>query len=154
VVAGREDARDRERDRRFVLWAFDPRPNPALFAPLREAFGKAGLGGFAQKPPQQARLETLRVRGEALDPRTFHTRHRRFVSRARIGDGLFAPDRLVAAASVELGPRRPVRLRLLFDHSNVRSGRGVVLHGAQWREDGTPEGGMTVVALPPDGAGA
>jgi hypothetical protein len=38
---------------------------------------------------------------------------------------------------------------LRFDHSSLDPQTAVVLHGAQWSEDGTPEGGMTVVALGP-----
>ena len=76
-------------------------------------------------------------------------KRRGFAKRAGLGEGLFADGRLVAAAALDLGPRKLSGLVLRFDHSNIKKGSAVVLHGAQWNERGDPEGGMTVVAVAP-----
>jgi hypothetical protein len=136
------------RGRRFVVWAFDPAPSRQLVASLRRALAAAKVSGFSKAPPSQVGLEPVDAAGEEVDPRRLLGR-RGFAKRAGLGEGLFADDRLLAAAALELGPRKLSGLVLRFDHSNLRTGSTVVLHGAQWSERGDAEGGMTVVAVAP-----
>jgi hypothetical protein len=136
------------RGRRYVVWAFDPNPSKELVDGLRPGLKKAGFRGFAKEPPSKVALEPVKTRGEEIDPRKL-LKNRRFAKRSGLGKGLFAEDRLIGAATMELGPRKLARLLLRFDHSNLRARTAVVLHGAQWSEKGDPEGGMTVVALAP-----
>ncbi|HEX8074454.1 MAG TPA: hypothetical protein VF545_05685 [Thermoleophilaceae bacterium] len=139
----------KRRGKRFVVWAFDPKPSRQFVAGLGKAFGeRTRFGGFSKEPPGEVSLEVVDARGEEIDPRLL-LKKRGFAKRSGLGEGVFAEDRLLGAASMELGPRTLSRLRLRFDHSNLKPRTAVILHGAQWREDGTPEGGMTVVALAP-----
>jgi hypothetical protein len=123
----------RRRGRHYVAWAFDPRPDRSLLRGLRDALGKTEL---SDEPPQKVTLETD---GNEIDP-----------SRLPYDKtGLFAEDRVLAAAELDLDTKKLSRLVLHFDHSNLPPRSAVVLHGAQWSEKGEPEGGMTVVALAP-----
>jgi hypothetical protein len=140
--------RGRRRGRRIVVWAFDPAPDQGVVEGLRPVLKRAGVDGFSTNPPNDVRVEGLDVKSVRLDPSRL-SRRGRFERQAGIEKGLFADDRRVAAAAVELGPRKPSRLLLRFDHSNLDKGTAVVLHGAQWDEAGRPEGGMTVVAVAP-----
>lgn len=137
-----------KRGRRFVVWAFDPNPSELLVAGLRGALGRAKFDGFSERRPDRVALEAVNARGEEIDPRRL-LRKSRFAKSSGLGQGLFAEDRLVGAAALELGPRKLARLLLRFDHSNLAERTAVVLHGAQWDEAGRPEGGMTVVAMAP-----
>jgi hypothetical protein len=138
----------KKRGRRFVVWAFDPTPSEQLVAGLGDALAKAGFSGFSKQPPGKVGLEAVGTKGEEIDPgRLLKTRT--FAQRAGLGQGLFAADRLVGAATLDLSPRKLSGLVLRFDHSNLKERSAVVLHGAQWSERGDPEGGMTVVALAP-----
>src|SRR5438105_591766 len=136
------------RGRRFVVWAFDPAPSRQLVAGLRRALAAGKVSGFSKAPPSRVELEAVGAPGEELEPRRL-LKARGFAKRAGLGEGLFADDRLLAAAALDLGPRKLSGLVLRFDHSNVKKGSAVVLHGAQWNERGDPEGGMTVVAVAP-----
>ena len=136
------------RGRRFVVWAFDPQPEKWLSPGLRAALKKAKVGGFSKQAPGKVTLEAVGTSGEEVDPEKLLEKGR-FASRAGLGKGLFARNRLVGAATLELGPRKPAGLLLRFDHSNLEKRTAVVLHGAQWDEKGNPEGGMTVIALAP-----
>src|SRR2546421_3489110 len=138
----------KRKGRRFVVWAFDPAPDRQLVASLRGALAEAKVSGFSEEPPSKVTLEAVKAAGEEIDPRLLLKR-RAFAKRAGLGAGLFAGDPLLAAASLELGPRTVSGLILRFDHSNLKDRSAVVLHGAQWSEKGDPEGGMTIVALAP-----
>jgi hypothetical protein len=138
----------KKRGRRFVVWAFDPSPSKELVASVKPALSEAKYTGISKEPPSRVTVEAVDTDFEEIDPARL-LRKAGFGKRAGLGEGLFAEDRLVAAAAVELGPRKPSRLVLRFDHSNLRKRSAVVLHGVQWSEDGEPEGGMTVVALAP-----
>jgi hypothetical protein len=130
----------------FVVWAFDPEPNK-LVGGVRGALKHAGCTGFSDQPPAKVVLEPLKGSGEAIDPAELLKSS--FGERAHLGEGLFAADRLIGAAMLDLEPRRLVELLLRFDHSNLKPGTAVVMHGVQWNEAGDAEGGMTVVALAP-----
>jgi len=141
----------RKKGRRFVVWAFDPSPSRELVDVVRAALRKAKVDGISKEPPGKVALEGVKVRGEEIDPARLF-RNSRFAERAGLGLGLFAKDRLLAAAELkDLGPRRLPHLLLRFDHSNIADGTAVVLHGAQWNERGDPEGGMTIFAVAPTG---
>lgn len=136
----------RRRGRRFVVWAFDPSPNERLIdAGVRRSLKAARVRGFSKEPPAEVQLDGQGVK--PLDPGRLP---RRFARRAGIGTDLFDEGRLLAAAAVELGPRKPSQLMLRFDHSNLDRRSAVVLHGAQWDESGRPEGGLTIVAVAPE----
>ena len=136
-----------DKGKRFVVWAFDPRPARAIERAVRLAIPK-GFEGFSDQPPKQVTLEPDAKRGEAIDPRDL-LKNGPFLEKSGFGGGLFTEDRLLAGASVDLGPTELSQLVMRFDHSNLPSNTAVVLHGVQWDEAGHPEGGMTVVALAP-----
>jgi hypothetical protein len=136
------------RGRRFVVWAVDPSPSKRVVAGLREALAQAEISGFSKEPPGKVTLEAVGTDGEEIDPRRL-LEDSRFAKRAGLGRGLFAENRLLGAAALDLGPREGSGLVLRFDHSNLAPRTAVVLHGAQWSQTGRPEGGMTVVALAP-----
>ncbi|HEX8065480.1 MAG TPA: hypothetical protein VF520_03015 [Thermoleophilaceae bacterium] len=138
----------KRRGRRIVVWAYDPSPARPIVGGIRKSIPRDRLTGFSKQPPQTVELDLGKTRGEGLDPASLFERGG-FAKRAGLGDGLFAQDRVVAAAAVDLGPRTLSRLLLRFDHSNLKERTAVVLHGAQWTEDGTAEGGITIVALAP-----
>ncbi len=138
-------AAGRRRGVRYVVWAFDPSPDDGVLECVREQLRKSRIDGISADPPAYVTLGAPDARGEKLDPVEL-VRKRGF---ARQAGELFAPDRVVTAAAVELGPRKPTTLLLRFDHSNIPDRTAVVLHGAQFAEDGRPEGGMTIVALAP-----
>jgi hypothetical protein len=134
---------------RFVVWAFDPEPDERLVADVRASLGKGELSGFSSRPPKATTLEPVGARGKQIDPQELLS-NRQFAKRSGLGRGLFAKERLLSAASLQLGPRdEGAGILLRFDHSNLRRRGAVVLHGAQWNEDGDPEGGITVVARAP-----
>ena len=138
-----------ERRRRFVVWAFDPDPDERIVADAHASLGKGELRGFASGPPEALALEPVGARGKAIEPGELLS-NRQFVKRSGLGEGLFAKDRLLGAAALQLGPREEEAAVIVrFDHSNLRPRSAVVLHGAQWSEDGEPEGGITVVVRAP-----
>ena len=134
--------------KRFVVWAFDPEPSKAVVGSIREGLRAAGSRGFSKEPPQTVRLSALDAPFQELDPQDLLAR-KRFARRAGLGQGLFAENRLLAAASVELRPRKASHIRLGFDHSNIRTGSAVVLHVVQFTDTGAAEGGMTIAAIAP-----
>jgi hypothetical protein len=135
------------RGRRFVVWAIDPEPDEQIHRAINRAIGRRRLAGFSTEPPDTLIVETVKARGKQVDPRDLLRSP--FGRAAGLGRGVFGRGRLVAAASMILGPRTLSSVILRFDHSNLAPRTAVVLHGAQWREDGTPEGGITLVALAP-----
>ena len=137
-----------KRGRHFIVWAFDPDPSKQLLAGVRRGLNEVGVRGMAKGPPRALGLEARG--GKEVDPKSL-VKRTRFAKRSGIGKGLFAQKRLLAAMAVELGPKRPTHVMLRFDHSNIRKGTALVLHGAQWDETGRPEGGMTIVAVAPTG---
>ena len=137
------------RGRRYVAWAFDPRPRREVTAGIRGLLEQAKFSGFSRKPPAEIRFEAD-ARYEEIDPARLLD-DGAFAERAGLGQGLLAADRLLGAAAVDLGPRKLSRLLLRFDHSNLEERKAAVLHVVQWSEQGDPEGGMTIVALAPRG---
>jgi hypothetical protein len=131
------------RGRRFVVWAFDPSPSDQILRVLK----RAKVRGLAEEPPGNVAIDVVEARGEQVD--VDQAMRRRFARKAGLGSGLFAQKRLLAAATLEVGPRKPAHVQLGFDHSNLAAGTAVVLHGAQWDESGRAEGGMTIAALAP-----
>ena len=142
-----------KRGRHFVAWAFDPEPNKAVVGGVKKQLKKAGIARFSQRPPDKITLEPVKARGEEIDPKELYA-DPEFVQRAGIGSGLFGSGRVVAAAALELAPNKLARLLMRFDLSNLDDRTAVVLHGVQWNEAGEAEGGMTVIALPPEAAKA
>jgi hypothetical protein len=136
----------KEPGKHFVVWAFDPEPNK-LVGGVRGALKRAGCTGFSQRPPDQVVVEPLKGSGEAIDPGELLKSS--FAERSGLGRGLFATERLLGAATLDLETERLAHLLLRFDHSNIDERNAVVMHGVQWNEQGDPEGGMTVVALAP-----
>jgi hypothetical protein len=136
-----------KKGRRFVIWAFDPSPSKALLATVRNQFKELKVRGISDAPPAVVTLGAEGADFEKIDVGSVVKG--RLAKRAGMGTGLFAQDRLVAAAGVYLGPRREAGVLLGFDHSNLQKRSAVVLHGVQFDESWTPEGGMTVVAVAP-----
>lgn len=135
-----------KRGRRYVVAAFDPRPDKEIVAMLRRGLPKGTR--FSEKPPAALELDPGDAKGTSVNPGRLLGRGR-FAARSGLGRGLFAEDRLLAATAVELGPRRRSELVLRFDHTNLERRGALVLHVAQWNEAGVPEGGITVVAPAP-----
>jgi hypothetical protein len=124
---------------RYAVWVFDPEPPQAV----RHALGHTTI---SKQPPKQVTLEPDPKHGNAIDPHDL-LHNGPFLEQSGFGKGLFAPDRLLAGAEVELGPDELAYLLLRFDHSNLKEHSAAVLHGVQWDEHGRAEGGMTVVAV-------
>lgn len=135
--------------KRFVAWAFDPRPSKEIDAIVRTSVGKR-FPGFSADPPNDTAIEGSRATGSEIDPKELLA-NKNFTAKSGVGrrGGLFEEDRLLRAASMTLGPSKLAEVRLWFDHSNADSGKAVVFHAAQWDANGKPEGGMTIVALAP-----
>ena len=131
----------KKRGDHFVLWAFDPTPDDLILATVKASLGRRKFSGFSQDPPERVEVEPEDTRGERINPAKVAGGKR----------GLFTRKRLVAAARLSLGPRKPSHLLLRFDHSNIDPGTAVVLHCVQLDETGAPQGGMTVIALAPNG---
>jgi hypothetical protein len=104
--------------------------------------------GVSKSPPDAVTLEAVGARVKQIDPGKLLGK-RGFARASGVGSGVFGENRLLAAGELELGPRRPTRLRLGFDHSNLNPGEAVILHGAQFDTAGRPEGGITIVAVAP-----
>ena len=126
---------------RYVVWAFDPDPGPVI----RRALGHTTV---SKTPPDKVVFEPDPKHGNPIDPSDLLD-NGPFKEQSGFGRGLFAPDRLVAGAELELHPNEMTHLLLRFDHSNLKPHSAVVLHGVQWDERGHAEGGMTVVAVAP-----
>jgi hypothetical protein len=124
------------RGKRYVAWAFDPEPGDYLGKGVRRALKEANVRGFSTDPPAKVALD---VAGAKSRP----------TKRAPVRNPLFVGGRLLAAASFDLGPRKPVEVILRFDHTNLKARTAAVMHVAQVDARGIPEGGMTVIALPP-----
>lgn len=138
----------RRKGRRFIVWAFDPEPPKPIVDGLRKSLKQAGVRRLSTDPPKLVTLEAADAPGEEIDPQKL-LGNRRFAGASGLGKGVFGRGRLVAAAAVELGPKKSSRILVRFDHSNLKEGTAVVLHGAQWDEKGRPEGGMTIIAVAP-----
>jgi hypothetical protein len=137
----------RRRGKRFIVWAFDPDPSREVVGGLKKGLAAAKSRGFSKEPPQTVELGAAGETVEQVNPGKLMKGP--LGRKSGIGQGVFREDLLLGAWSVELGPRRPTHLLLGFDHSNIRKGSAVVLHGAQFDERGRPEGGMTIVAVAP-----
>jgi hypothetical protein len=124
------------RGKRYVAWAFDPEPGDYLGKGIRKQLKEAKVKGFSQDPPAKVSLELVGAKS-------------RGTSRVPLRNPLFLGSRLLAAASFDLGPRKPVEVLLRFDHSNLKERTAAVMHVAQVDARGIPEGGMTVIALAP-----
>jgi hypothetical protein len=135
-----------KRGRRYVAAAFDPSPDRTIQRVIRAGLLKGTR--FSKQPPGKLSLLPEGLRGEPLSPKRLLAR-RRFAARSGLGRGLFAEDRLLGAAAVELGPRKLAQVVMRFDHSYLGAREALVLHVAQWNADGVPEGGITVVAPAP-----
>jgi hypothetical protein len=133
---------------RIVVWAFDPAPGKRIESMVRAVLGRRRkFAGFSRAAPGEVTLYPGRG-GREVEPAELLKD--RFARSAGLGKGLFARDRLVAAAELEASPKAATTLVLGFDHSNIRKYSAIVLHGAQWDADGRPEGGLTLVALAPN----
>jgi hypothetical protein len=141
-------ATGRKRGKRYVVWALDPRPSKPVLDGIRKGLKEAKVKGISTQPPAALTLEAVGARVKEIAPGKLLGKSG-FIKTSGVGSGVFREDLLLAAAEVELGPRRPTHLKLGFDHSNLKSGQAVVLHGAQFTTDGRPEGGMTIVAVAP-----
>jgi hypothetical protein len=137
-----------KRGRRFVVWAFDPTPDKGIVETTRRALKRRKFAGFSERPPATLSLEPVDTQGSEIDPQDL-LNDTGFVRHSGVGTGLFAKERLVGAATLELDPKQVAHLLMRFDHSNLAPHTAVVLHGAQWSDAGRPEGGMTVVAVAP-----
>lgn len=129
----------KRRGKRFVVWAFDPKPSKAIVDGLRRTLKKGKFSGFSEQPPAKVSLEALRTMGEELDPGKL-LKDGKFAEAAGLGTGLFAEDRLVAAAALELSLKEVSGLLMRFDLSNLAERSAVVLHGAQWSHTGAARG--------------
>ena len=138
-----------EKGESFVVWAFDPAPGKQLVAALRGALPRGKrFAGFSKEPPATVALEA-QSGGDELDPAKLLA-NKKFAKRAGLGGkGVFCREHLLAATTVAVKPDELSQVVLRFDHSNLPKGSAVVLHGAQFDARGTPEGGMTMVALAP-----
>jgi hypothetical protein len=124
------------RGKRYVAWAFDPEPGDYLGKGIRRSLKEAKVRGFSQDPPAGVQLEIVGTKASRTKG-------------APVRNPLFIGDRLLAAASFDLGPRKPVEVLLRFDHSNLKERTAAVMHVAQVDARGIPEGGMTVIAVAP-----
>ena len=135
--------------RRFVVLAIDPSPTRHLSAAIRRALRKANVSGFAQHVPGDVTLEPVGGDGEQIDPHKLIASA--FGEAAGLGRGVFAAERLAGAAALDLEPDRSTGLDIGLALEKLDGGTALALHAAQWNERGQPEGGMTVIALPPTG---
>jgi hypothetical protein len=126
---------------RYVVWAYDLNPPESI---------RHGLGHTAvsKLPPDKVVLDPDPKHGEPIDPCSLLD-NGPFMEQSGLGSDLWVEDRLLAGAKVELRPEELSTLTLRFDHSNLKPHTAVVLHGAQWDENGRAEGGLTVVAVAP-----
>jgi hypothetical protein len=139
----------KRRGKRYVVWAFDPRPSDDLIDRLRKPLKHAGVNGFSETSPGDVTIDAAGAKGHPVDPLTLVNDHK-FAKHSGVGGkGLFGVDRLLGAASVELSPNRLAALTVRFDLSSLAPHTAVVLHGAQWNAAGEAEGGMTIVAVAP-----
>jgi hypothetical protein len=125
---------------RYVVWAFDPEPSSLI----RRALPSHTV--ISKEPPKQVIFEPDPKLGNPIDPHDL-LKNGPFTEKSGFGHGLFAPDRLVAGAEIELQPDELVKLPLRFDHTNLKRHSVAILHGAQWDEHGRAEGGLTVMAV-------
>jgi hypothetical protein len=123
------------RGKRYVAWAFDPEPGDYLGKGIRRALKEAKVR-FSQEPPAGVKLDVVGARA-------------RGTKRVPVRNPLFMGDRLLAATSFDLGPRKPVEVLMRFDHSNLKERTAAVMHVAQVDARGIGEGGMTVIAVAP-----
>ena len=137
-----------KRGKRFVVWAVDPTPDDRILHAVRRNLGRRKFAGFSDLPLESVSVDAVGLFGDPISPKALLRTP--FGRKAGLGRGLFARDRLVAALSVVLGPRKLSQVVLRFDHSNLKARTGVVLHGAQFDENGVQEGGVTLVAVSPN----
>src|SRR3954454_3905692 len=126
---------------RYVVWAFDPDPAPVI----RRALGHTKI---SKAPPAKVTFDPDPKHGNPIDPSSLLD-NGPFTEKSGLGHGLFAPDRLVAGAELELHPNEITQLMLSFEHTTLKPHSAGVLHGVQREEHGNAEGGITVVAVAP-----
>jgi hypothetical protein len=132
---------------RFVVGAFDPRPDKKLEALWRRGFPK--LGEIATRRPKGFKLEAAGAEGEPVSPRELFGKSA-FVRKAGLGEGIWAKSRVSAGLRIELGPRKVSGVRWGLDPGSMEPGTAAVFHVAQFDERGRPEGGITVIAQAPN----
>lgn len=133
----------KKRGGHVILWAFDPEPDDRIYDAVKRNLKRRKFNGFSQQPPGEVTIEMENARGGAVDPA-------KLAKGIGIGrKGLFRTNLLVAGASAGLGPRTLSAALLRFDLSHLEPATAMVLHGAQFDENGVPEGGTTLVALAP-----
>lgn len=138
------------RGRRFVTWAFDPNPEERLPETILSQLERSKIERFGQELPLQSSVEVRGARGSEISPSDLLKR-RGFGRRSGVGEGMWDRDLLIGAGQLLIGPRTSAEVVLRFDHSYLEPRMALVLHAAQWSEDGDPEGGMTIVAVAPVG---
>lgn len=137
----------KRRGKRYIVWAFDPKPSNEIVEMIGPLLKKSRVKGFSDEPPAAVTLVVEKpARGGQIGVKEIDADA---AGSAGIGKGLFARKRLVAAAEIELGPRTQSSLVMRFDHSNIQAGTAAMLHAVQLDERGHLEGGMTVVARAP-----
>jgi hypothetical protein len=132
----------------FIVWAFDPSPDKLIVDNVRPGLKKAGCSGFSEQPPATVEPDPGK-HGERIDPHQLIKENPKLAEAAGLGTGLFSGSLLLGAATMDLAPDQLSTLVLRFDLSNLDENSAAVLHGAQFNENGEPEGGMTVVAMAP-----
>jgi hypothetical protein len=138
----------KKRGKHIVVLTFDPEPGPEITDGVRTALKGTRFRGFSQSPPSDLTLEAVDAKGQEVRPADL-LKDREFAKAAGLGRGVFNRKKLLGAMSLILGPRKLSGVIVRFDHSNLQKRQAVVLHAAQWDEQGRPEGGMTIVALAP-----
>jgi hypothetical protein len=135
-----------KKGRRYVVAAFDPRPDKKLEALWRRIWPK--LGEFATRRPKDFALEPLGTSGEPISPKDLFGKGQ-FVEGSGLGQGIWARSRVVAALGLDLGPRKVSGVAWGFDPSSLEPGAAGVFHIAQFDQRGRAEGGITVIAQAP-----
>ena len=138
----------KRRGRRYIVFAFDPDPDQLVASLVRKGLRAAGVRRLADQPPDSIALEGTGSKGEVVDPAKLLGK-KSLASGAGLGKGIWSKERLLTAATMELGPRSTSRIRIGFDHSNLKKGTAALIHAAQFDERGRAEGGITIAAVAP-----
>jgi hypothetical protein len=133
------------RGTRYLVCAFDPDFDHLVSSVVQKPLDRAKVERISDQPPNSVEFDALDAFLGQIDP----SKRRGFMRAADGGTGLLARERVLATASVGLGPRKQSHIVVRFDHSNLEPNTAAMLHVAQFREDGRPEGGMTIVAVAP-----
>jgi hypothetical protein len=138
------------RGKRFIAWAFDPDPSDFVLDSIRNTLKRQKIDRFHDSSIGPVSIEPEGTFGTEISPKDLLS-NGTFVEGSGIGGrrGLFTRRRMLGAAMLELGPKKVSSFVLRFDLSSLDPKTAVVLHGAQWDENGRAEGGMTIVAIAP-----